>query len=117
MFGRTGLITVDMNQIDEDTLLELVLEAGGDDVRVEGDVYEIRTTPEAFEDVRTVLEQRGLTLGLAEITLLPQSTIQVDGKQAEQVIRLMEVLDDHDDVRKAYANFDIPDAVLAELTS
>jgi YebC/PmpR family DNA-binding regulatory protein len=117
MFGRTGLITVDINQIDEDTLLELVLEAGGDDVRVEGDVYEIRTTPEAFEDVRTVLEQRGLTLGLAEITLLPQSTIQVDGKQAEQVIRLMEVLDDHDDVRKAYANFDIPDAVLAELTS
>ena len=117
MFGRTGLITVDMNQIDEDTLLEIVLEAGGDDVRVEGDVYEIRTTPEAFEEVRTALEQRGLTLGLAEITLLPQSTIQVDGKQAEQVIRLMEVLDDHDDVRKAYANFDIPDAVLAELTS
>jgi YebC/PmpR family DNA-binding regulatory protein len=117
MFGRTGLITVDMNQSDEDTLLEIVLEAGGDDVRVEGDVYEIRTTPEAFEEVRTALEQRGLTLGLAEITLLPQSTIQVDGKQAEQVIRLMEVLDDHDDVRKAYANFDIPDAVLAELTS
>lgn len=117
MFGRTGLITVDTNQIDEDTLLEIVLEAGGDDVRVEGDVYEIRTTPEAFEEVRTALEQRGLTLGLAEITLLPQSTIQVDGKQAEQVIRLMEVLDDHDDVRKAYANFDIPDAVLAELTS
>lgn len=117
MFGRTGLITVDMNQIDEDTLLEIVLEAGGDDVRVEGDVYEIRTTPEAFEEVRTALEQRGLTLGLAELTLLPQSTIQVDGKQAEQVIRLMEVLDDHDDVRKAYANFDIPDAVLAELTS
>jgi YebC/PmpR family DNA-binding regulatory protein len=117
MFGRTGLITVDMNQIDEDTLLEIVLEAGGDDVRVEGDVYEIRTTPEAFEEVRTALEQRDLTLGLAEITLLPQSTIQVDGKQAEQVIRLMEVLDDHDDVRKAYANFDIPEAVLAELTS
>jgi len=117
IFGRTGLITVDMNQIDEDTLLEIVLEAGGDDVRVEGDVYEIRTTPETFEEVRTALEQRGLTMGLAELTLLPQSTIQVDGKQAEQVIRLMEVLDDHDDVRKAYANFDIPDAVLAELTS
>jgi YebC/PmpR family DNA-binding regulatory protein len=117
MFGRTGLITVDMNQIDEDTLLEIVLEAGGDDIRIEGDVYEIRTTPETFEDVRTALEHRSLTLGLAEITLLPQSTIQVDGKQAEQVIRLMEVLDDHDDVRKAYANFDIPDAVLAELTS
>jgi YebC/PmpR family DNA-binding regulatory protein len=117
MFDRTGLLTVDVTQIDEDTLLELVLEAGGDDVRVEGDTYEIRTAPEVFEDVRTVLEQRGLSLGLAEITLLPQSTVPVEGKPAEQVIRLMEALDDHDDVRKAYANFDIADAVLAALTS
>jgi YebC/PmpR family DNA-binding regulatory protein len=117
MFDRTGLITIDVNQLEEDELLELVLEAGGDDVKVEDDIYEIRTTPEAFEDVRTALENRGLTLGVAEITMLPQNTVQVTGKQAEQVIRLMEALDDHDDVRMAYANFDIPEAVLAELTS
>jgi YebC/PmpR family DNA-binding regulatory protein len=117
MFGRTGLITVDVNQIDEDALLELVLEAGGDDVKIADDVYEIRTAPEAFEDTRAALEQHGLTLGLAEITMLPQNTVPIEGKQAEQVVRLMEALDDHDDVRKAYANFDIPDAVLAELTS
>jgi YebC/PmpR family DNA-binding regulatory protein len=117
MFGRTGLITVDVQQIDEDALLELVLEAGGDDVKIAEDVYEIRTSPEAFEDIRTALEQHGLTLGLAEITMLPQNTVPIEGKQAEQVVRLMEALDDHDDVRKAYANFDIPDAVLAELTS
>jgi YebC/PmpR family DNA-binding regulatory protein len=117
MFERAGLLTVDVNQIEEDALLEVVLEAGGDDVRVADDVYEIRTTPEAFDDVRIALEKRGLTLGMAEITMLPQSTIPIEGKQAEQVIRLMESLDDHDDVRKAYANFDIPDAVLAALTS
>jgi YebC/PmpR family DNA-binding regulatory protein len=117
MFGRTGLITLDVNQLQEDALLELVLEAGGDDVRIEDDVYEIRTTPEAFEDVRVALEERRLTFGLAEITMLPQNTVPVEGKQAEQVVRLMEALDDHDDVRKAYANFDIPDAVLAELAS
>ena len=117
MFGRTGLITVDVNQIDEDALFELVLEAGGDDVKIADDVYEIRTAPEVFEDVRVALEQHGLTLGLAEITMLPQNTVPIEGKQAEQVVRLMEALDDHDDVRKAYANFDIPDAVLAELTS
>jgi YebC/PmpR family DNA-binding regulatory protein len=117
MFGRTGLITLDVNQIPEDELLELVLEAGGDDVGIEGDVYEIRTSPEAFEDVRAALETRRLTLGVAEITMLPQNTVPVEGKHAEQVVRLMEALDDHDDVRKAYANFDIPDAVLAELTS
>lgn len=117
MFDRTGLITVEVNQIDEDDLLEIVLDAGGDDVRIEGDVYEIRATPEAFEDVRTALEQRDLHLGMADITMLPQSTVQVEGKQAEQVVRLMEALEDHDDVRKAYANFDIPDTVLAELTA
>jgi YebC/PmpR family DNA-binding regulatory protein len=117
MFGRTGLITLDVNQLQEDALLELVLEAGGDDVRIEDDVYEIRTTPEAFEDVRVALEERRLTFGVAEITMLPQNTVPVEGKQAEQVVRLMEALDDHDDVRKAYANFDIPDAVLAELAS
>jgi YebC/PmpR family DNA-binding regulatory protein len=117
MFGRTGLITLDVGQLSEDALLELVLEAGGDDVRIEDDVYEIRTTPEAFEDVRVALEERRLTFGVAEITMLPQNTVPVEGKQAEQVVRLMEALDDHDDVRKAYANFDIPDAVLAELAS
>jgi transcriptional/translational regulatory protein YebC/TACO1 len=117
MFGRTGLITLDVSQLQEDTLLELVLEAGGDDIRIDDDVYEIRTTPEAFEDVRVALEERRLTLGVAEITMLPQNTVPVEGKQAEQVVRLMEALDDHDDVRKAYANFDIPDAVLAELAS
>jgi YebC/PmpR family DNA-binding regulatory protein len=117
MFDRIGLITVDANQIDEDELLEIVVEAGGDDVKLEDEVYEIRTTPEAFEEVRTALETRGLTLGVAEITMLPQNTVLVEGKQAEQIIRLMDALDDHDDVRKAYANFDIPDAVLAELTS
>jgi YebC/PmpR family DNA-binding regulatory protein len=117
MFDRTGLIAVEVDQIDEDELLELVLESGGDDVRIEGDVYEIRTTPEAFDDVRKALEQRGLSLGMAEITMVPQSNVQVEGKQAEQVVRLMEALEDHDDVRKAYANFDIPDAVLAELTA
>jgi YebC/PmpR family DNA-binding regulatory protein len=117
MFGRIGLITLDVSQLQEDALLELVLEAGGDDVRIEDDVYEIRTTPETFEDVRVALEERHLTLGVAEITMLPQNTVPVEGKQAEQVVRLMEALDDHDDVRKAYANFDIPDAVLAELAS
>jgi YebC/PmpR family DNA-binding regulatory protein len=117
MFDRTGLITVEANQIDEDELLEIVLETGGDDVQVEDEIYEIRTIPEVFEDVRVALENRGLSLGMAEITMLPQNTVQIEGKQAEQVIRLMDALDDHDDVRQAYANFDIPDAVLAELTA
>ena len=117
MFVRKGVITLNMNQIDEDTLLELVLEAGGDDIKTEADVYEIVTAPEAFEDVRSILEQKGLTFDVAEVTMMPQNTVPVEGKQAEQVLRLMEALDDQDDVRKAHANFDISDEVMAALAS
>jgi YebC/PmpR family DNA-binding regulatory protein len=117
MFARKGYIALNANQIDEDTLLEIVLEAGGDDIRTESDVYEIVTVPEAFEEVRGVLEQKGLTLDVAEVTMLPQNTVPVEGKQAEQVLRLMEALDDQDDVRKAHANFDISEEVMAALAS
>ena len=117
MFARKGVITLNTNQIDEDTLLELVLEVGGDDVKTEADVYEIVTAPEAFEDVRSALEQKALTLDVAEVTMMPQNTVPVEGKQAEQVLRLMEALDDQDDVRKAHANFDISDEVMAALAS
>ena len=117
MFARKGVITLNTNQIDEDTLLELVLEAGGDDIKIEGDVYEIVTAPEAFEDVRSTLEQQGLTFDVAEVTMMPQNTVPVEGKQAEQVLRLMEALDDQNDVRKAHANFDISDEVMAALAS
>ena len=117
MFQRQGFLTLDAASIDEDALLELVLEAGGDDVRTESDLYEILTTPEAFEDVRGSLEAQGLTPEVAEVTMLPQSTVPIEGKQAEQVLRLMEALDDQDDVRRAYANFDIPDDVMAALAA
>jgi len=117
MFARKGVITLNTNQLDEDTLLELVLEAGGDDIKTEGDMYEIVTVPEAFEDVRSALEQKGLTFEVAEVTMMPQNTVPVEGKQAEQVLRLMEALDDQDDVRKAHANFDISDEVMAALAS
>lgn len=117
MFQRQGFFALDAGSIDEDAILELVLEAGGDDVKTENDLYEILTAPEAFEDVRSSLEAQGLTPEVAEITLLPQSTVSIEGKQAEQVLRLMEALDDQDDVRRAYANFDIPDAVMAALAA
>ena len=117
MFVRKGLITLSTSEIAEDDLLEIVLEVGGDDVKVEADAYEIVTAPEAFEDVRSALEQKGLTLDVAEVTMLPQNTVPVEGKQAEQVLRLMEGLDDQDDVRKAHANFDISEDVMAALAS
>ncbi len=117
MFGRKGFITLPTSQVDEDTLLEIVLEAGGEDVKTDAEMYEIVTSPETFDDVRTVLEQKGLTLEVAETTMLPQNIVPVEGKQAEQVLRLMEALDDQDDVRKAHANFDISDEVMTALAS
>ena len=84
---------------------------------VDDGMYEIRTAPEAFEDVRAALEAHGLTFGVAEVTMMPQNTVQVEAKQAEQLIRLMDALEDHDDVRNAYANFDISDEILAALTA
>ena len=117
MFQRQGFFAVDASSIDEDALLELVLEAGGDDVKTENELYEILTSPESFEDVRSSLQAQGLTPEVAEVTMLPQSTVSIEGKQAEQVLRLMEALDDQDDVRRAYANFDIPDDVMAALAA
>ena len=117
MFDRKGYLTLDASEIAEDDLLEIVLEAGGDDIRGDGEVYEIYTAPEAFEEVRSALEARGLTIAEAEITMVPQNSVKLEGKQAEQVLRFMDALDDHEDVRKAYANFDISDEVMAQLSS
>lgn len=116
MFDRKGLLTLSAAQIDEDELLELVLESGGDDVRLSDDVYEIITTAEVFDEVKNQLEAKGLALEVAEVTMIPQNTVPIEGKHAEQVLRLMEALDDQDDVRKAHANFDIPDDVMAKLS-
>jgi YebC/PmpR family DNA-binding regulatory protein len=117
VFDRKGLITIEASQIEEDDLFELVADAGGDDIQADGEVYEIYTEPEAFEAVRTALEERGLTIDLAEVTMVPQTTVELEGKQAEQVLRFLDALDDNDDVRKAYANFDISDEVMAELSA
>lgn len=117
MFQRQGFLALGTGSIDEDDLVELVLEAGGDDVKTENDLYEILTSPESFEDVRSCLEAQGLNPEVAEVTMLPQSTVSIEGKQAEQVLRLMEALDDQDDVRRAYANFDIPEDVMAALAA
>jgi YebC/PmpR family DNA-binding regulatory protein len=117
MFDRKGLITLSATQIDEDALLEIVLEAGGDDVRLSDEGYEIVCAADIFEDVKSLLEAQELTLDVAEITMIPQNTVPLEGKHAEQVLRLMEALDDQDDVRKAHANFDIPDEIMAKLSS
>jgi YebC/PmpR family DNA-binding regulatory protein len=115
MFDRQGLITVDKRAVKEDDLLLVALEAGADDVRSTGDAYEIVTSVEAFFKVKQALEAGGIPLQAADVTMVPRSTVRVEGKGAKQVLALMDALEDQDDVQRVYANFDIPDEILQQV--
>lgn len=117
IFAKKGLIEVETAKANEDTLLELALEHGASDMTTEGDVFEITTPPELFEAVRAALESKGIPMASAEITLIPSTSVRIEGKHAESMIKLYEALEDHDDIQKAYANFDIDDAVLEQLSA
>jgi YebC/PmpR family DNA-binding regulatory protein len=112
MFEPRGVVLLDRSQVDEESLLELALEAGADDMHTGDTSYEIITPPERLESVKQALAQRNLIPESAELAMLAKSTVPVSGKQAEQVLRLMEALEEQDDVQRVHANFDIPDSVL-----
>ncbi len=111
LFDRKGLIVFDEEQ-DFDTLFEIALEAGAEDVKDEGDGYEIITAPGTFIEVRDALAAQGLQWQSAEVTMIPQTTVQLEGKQAEQMLKMMDKLEDNDDVQNVYSNFDISEEEL-----
>ena len=112
MFEQKGVISISTEQVEEDALLEIALEAGAEDVRTEEDTFEVLTSPESFSQVKDAIVAAGLQPTSAEVTMLPNSTVSLGGKEAEQVLRLLDMLDDHDDVQQVYANFDISDREL-----
>jgi len=112
MFEKRGLTIVEKNSIDEDELLTIALESGADDLVVLEDRIEVVSAVEAFDQVRAAIEASGAKILVAEISMVPQTTVALEGKEAEQTLRLMESLEDNDDVQKVYANFDIPDEIL-----
>ncbi len=112
IFHRKGLITVDAETTTEEKLMEPALEAGAEDIVLEEGVFEVYTDQSSLDEVREALEDAGITPLSAEITMKPQNTIKLEGKEAEQMLRLMDKLEDLDDVQKVYANFDISDDVL-----
>ena len=112
MFNKKGLIVLDREGVDEEKLLDLALEAGAEDVKEEETTFEVTTELSDFESVRTALDEAGIAYGMAEISMIPQNTIKLEGKQAQQMLNLMEALEDNDDVSTVYANFDIPDDVM-----
>lgn len=115
IFEKKGIIQVDSKKISEDELLELVLESGADDMRREDDLFEIVAQPSSFENVKTVLKARNIELDSAEVTMHPKNTVKVNAKEAEQLLKLMDALEDHDDVNNIYSNFDIDNEMLKKL--
>ncbi|HXF74936.1 MAG TPA: YebC/PmpR family DNA-binding transcriptional regulator [Methylomirabilota bacterium] len=112
MFDKKGLLAVEKSQVDEEKLLEIVLDAGAEDVRDEDDIFEIVTPPEAFEKVKERLDKEKIAVASAQVTLVPKSTVEVDEKHVEQILKLTEELEDHDDVQSVSANFNIPTELL-----
>ena len=112
LFDKRGWMIIEKSSVDEDELFMIALDSGADDLTVQADNLEIITSLETFEAVREAVEASGATILEAELTMLPQNTVKSEGKEAAQMLRLMEALEDSDDVQKVYANFDIADDIL-----
>jgi len=117
MFDKKGLIQVDKKSVDEEKLMETVLDAGASDMTLEEDYFEIVSPFNKFEAVRQALDQKKIPYIQAELSMIPQTTIKLAGKEAEQMLRLMEALEDQDDVQKVYANFDIAMEIMEKLSA
>jgi transcriptional/translational regulatory protein YebC/TACO1 len=115
MFKRRGLLTVKTDKIAEDKLMDLVLEAGAEDLSTEGDIYEVLTTVEAFETVRKTLVAKNIPTEMAELRFLPDNPTNVDVETAKKVMTLVERLDDHDDINAVHHSMNVTDAIVAAL--
>lgn len=107
MFEKKGLITVDAKSVDEDELMMLILDAGAEDLRSDDDIFEIITELRSFENVRQVLEGNNIAYETAEISMLPKNTVKLEGAQAERLLKLLDKLEELDDIQHVYSNFDI----------
>jgi YebC/PmpR family DNA-binding regulatory protein len=117
MFHKRGVIAVEKTKVDEDRLMEVALEAGADDVNDAGDSYEILTAPEKFEAVKAALDTAKIERASAEVAMVPENTVSLTGKDAEQTLKLLEELEEHDDVQSVASNVDIPQEELERLSA
>jgi YebC/PmpR family DNA-binding regulatory protein len=117
MFERKGMVVVDRERATEDQLMEAVLDAGAEDIRESDDVFEIYCPPDALADVTDALGAAAIDFATAEVSLVPKTLVPLEGKNAAKFLKLLEALEDHDDVQTVFANFDIPPAVMEELAA
>jgi YebC/PmpR family DNA-binding regulatory protein len=115
LFNKKGLVTIETKAIDEGALMDLALEAGAEDIKTEGDVYEVTTEPVSFEAVRSAIEKKGIAIKSAEVTMIPTMLKKIEGSEAKNVLALIEALEESEDIQNVYANFDISDEDMAAL--
>jgi YebC/PmpR family DNA-binding regulatory protein len=116
MFEKRGLVVFEKNSVEEEKLLDLALEAGAEDIKESETQFEVLTDPADFESIKKVFDDEDLSYSLAEISMIPQNTVKLEGRDAERVLSLLEALEENDDVSQVYANFDIPDEVMEALS-
>jgi YebC/PmpR family DNA-binding regulatory protein len=114
MFERKGYFVVEKSAAGEERLLDLVLSNGGDDMREDGDNYELFSAPESFEVLKGALEAAGIPLAASEISMVPRNYIKLEGRDAQTMVKLMEALEDQEDIQNVWANFDVDEAALQE---
>ena len=107
MFTKRGYIVIERGNVDEETLLSAVLDAGADDLRDDGDNWEVLSSPDAYQAVLDAVKRLGIEPAASEVAMLPQNYVKLEGRQAQQMVKLMEALEEHDDVRHVWSNFDI----------
>jgi len=112
IFRKKGFILVKADSADEDKIMSVALDAGAEDMNAEEGMYEITTSVSGFEKVKSALDKEGIIIESAELTMIPSSSVKLEGQNAKQVLDLVELLEDNDDVQNVYANFDIPDEIL-----
>ena len=116
IFEKRGMIIFEKDKVDEEILLDVALEAGAEDVKEEETELEVIMAPSNFEEVKTAFDEKKMIYSLAEVSMVPQNTVKLEGKKAEQMLNLMEAFEDNDDVNNVYANFDIPDDVMEAIS-
>ncbi len=115
MFDKKGYIVVEGGKVDEEKLMNIIVEAGAEDMRRDGDNFEVITTPGDLEKVKKMIEDEKIAVALSEVTMLPRTYMELDDKSAVQVLRLIEALEDNDDVQNVYSNFNVRDEVLEKI--
>ena len=117
MFSRKGYLVVEKSKTSEDDLLDIILEAGAEDLKEDGSNYEIFTPPDKYEAVFEALKNNDIEIAASNLGQIPQNYVKLEGKQAQQLLRLMEELEDHDDVQNVWANFDIDEEEIAQYSN